>query len=66
MLVPLIAWRISRGLRDGRLPIYRTYVSKDEQPGRFRVMLLLHGITLLAAALISADLLFGLDLRGNP
>ena len=62
-LVPLIAWRIRRGLRDGRLPIYRTYVSKDEQPGRFRVMLVLHGLTLLAAALIAADLLLGLDLR---
>ncbi len=64
-LVPVSAWRIRRGLRDGRLPIYRTYVSKDEQPERFRVMFFLHGLTLLLAAVIAADLLLGLDLRSN-
>jgi hypothetical protein len=50
-------------LRDGRLPIYRTYVERNEQPGRFRVMLLLHGLSLVAVAIVAADLLLGLGLR---
>ena len=29
-LLPLIGWRIVRGLRDGRLPLYRTYVTREE------------------------------------
>jgi hypothetical protein len=63
VLVPIIIWRIRRGLRDGRLPIYRTYVERDEQPGRFRVMLILHCLSLILVTAISADLLLGLDLR---
>ena len=62
-VVVLIALRIRRGLRDGRLPIYRTYVERDEQPGRFRVMLLLHGMSLVLVAIVAADLLLGLGLR---
>ena len=62
-LVPLIALRIRRGLNDGRLPVYRTYVNRDEQPGRFRVMLVLHALSLVLIAIISADLLLGLGLR---
>ena len=62
-VVGLIAVRIRRGLRDGRLPIYRTYVNRDEQPGRFRVMLVLHALSLVMIAIISADLLLGLGLR---
>ena len=62
-LVALIASRIRRGLRDGRLPIYRTYVNRDEQPGRFRVMLILHGLSLVLVAIVAADLLLSLGLR---
>lgn len=62
-LVPIIAWRIRRGLRDGRLPIYRTYVRRDERPRRFLVMVVLHSLTLLLAAVVTADFLLGLDLR---
>ena len=64
-LVPIIAWRIRRGLREGQLPVYRTRVSRDEQPGRFRLMLVIHAITLLLVALIAADLLLCLDLMGR-
>ena len=64
-LLPIVAWRILRGLREGRLPIYRTYVSRDEQPGRFRFMLLLHGLSLLFVALVCAELLLGLGLRAK-
>ena len=62
-VVVLIARRIQRGLTDGRLPIYRTYVNRDEQPGRFRVMLFLHGLSLVLVAIVAADLLLGLGLR---
>jgi hypothetical protein len=62
-LVPLIALRIRRGLRDGRIAIYRTYVQRDEQPGRFRFMLVLHGLSLLLVAVAAADLLLGLGIR---
>ena len=33
-LLPLIALRIWRGLRDGRLPVYRTYLERDEHARR--------------------------------
>jgi hypothetical protein len=62
-VVALIADRIRRGLRDGRLPIYRTYVNRDEQPGRFRVMLILHSLSLVLVAVIAADLLLGLGIK---
>jgi hypothetical protein len=62
-LLPLIAMRIARGVRDGRLPVYRTYVDKAEQPGRFRFMLALHCLSLLLVAIAAADLLLGLGLR---
>jgi hypothetical protein len=62
-VVVLIALRIRRGLRDSRLPVYRTYVERGEQPGRFRVMLLLHGLSLVLVAIVAADLLLGLGLR---
>jgi hypothetical protein len=62
-LVPLIALRIRRGLTDGRIAIYRTYVRRDEQPGRFQFMVVLHSLSLVLIAIIAADLLFGLGIR---
>ena len=59
----LIALRIRRGLSDGRLPLYRTYVDRGEQPGRFRVLLFLHGLSLILVAIVAADLMLGLGLR---
>lgn len=64
-VVPLIFFRIRRGVEEGRLPIYRAYVSLAEQPGRYRVMLAIHILTLLLAAVIAIDLILGLDLRGS-
>ena len=60
-LVPVILWRIRRGLRDGRLPIYRTYLEREADPGRFRVLLVLHCLSLVVVAAIAAHLLLGLD-----
>jgi len=62
-LLPLIGWRIVRGLRDGRLPIYRTYLSRDASRSKFGILLALHLLSLLLVALVAADLLAGLGLR---
>ncbi|HMG48003.1 MAG TPA: hypothetical protein VK614_11150 [Allosphingosinicella sp.] len=62
-LLPLIGWRIVRGLRDGRLPLYRTHVSRGESSTRFGVLLILHALSFLLIAAVSADLLFNLGLR---
>jgi hypothetical protein len=63
ILLPLIAWRIVRGLRSGRLPIYRTYLAREESGAKFNLLLVLHGLSFLIVAAITADLLFGLRLK---
>ena len=62
-LVPLIASRIWRGWRHGRLPVYRSYLSREERPGAFHALLVFHVLSLVLAAVVSLDLLFGLNLR---
>jgi hypothetical protein len=63
-LLPLIGWRIFRGLRDGRMPVYRTHLSREESRSKFAVLLALHALSFLLIALVAADLLFGIGLRG--
>ena len=63
LLVPLIAVRIVRGLRDGELPLYRTRLTRDAGAARFNLLLALHAASLLLIAVIAADLLFGLGIR---
>jgi hypothetical protein len=62
-LLPMIAWRIRRGLREGRLPLYRTYVSRDEAGSKFGLLLALHALSFVVVAVIAADLLFQLGLK---
>ena len=62
-LLPLIAWRIRRGLKEGRLPLYRTYVSRDEAGSKFGLLLALHALSFLLVAAVAADLLFQLGLK---
>ena len=62
-LVPVIGWRILRGLREGRLPIYRTYLYRETAAAKFNVLLALHALSLIVVALVAADLLFGLGFR---
>ena len=62
-LVPLIGLRIVRGVREGQLPLYRTRVGREIGTARFNVLLALHALTLLLAALVAADLLLHLGLR---
>jgi hypothetical protein len=63
VLLPLIAWRIVRGLREGRLPVYRTYLGRDENAAKFNVLLALHAASFVLVAVVTADLLFGLRLK---
>jgi len=62
-LLPLIAWRIRRGLREGRLPLYRTYVGRDEAGSKFGLLLALHALSFVLVALIAADLIFQIGLK---
>ncbi|HEX6376404.1 MAG TPA: hypothetical protein VFZ91_11880 [Allosphingosinicella sp.] len=63
VLVPLIGLRVWRGLRDGRLPLYRTYVTLEQERGKFAFLLALHALSLVLIAGIAADLLFNLGIR---
>jgi hypothetical protein len=65
VLVLLIGWRISRGLRAGRLPVYRTYITREENRTKFDALLALHLASMALMATIAADLLLGLNLRGR-
>lgn len=60
-LLPLIAWRIRRGLKEGRLPLYRSYVGREEAGSKFGLLLGLHVLSFLVVGFIAADLLLGRD-----
>jgi hypothetical protein len=62
-LLPLIGLRLYRGLRDGRLPVYRATISREESAGKFWLLFVLHAASLVVVALVAADLLLGLGLR---
>ena len=64
-LLPLIAWRILRGLREGRLPLYRAYIARGDGAAKFGVLLALHALSLLLIGLVAADLLFNLGIRDS-
>jgi uncharacterized membrane protein len=64
-LLPLIAWRVRRGLKEGRLPLYRTYVDRGEAGSKFGLLLALHAASFVLVALIAADLLIGLGFRSG-
>ena len=63
VLLPLIANRILRGLRERRVPLYRTSVRREESEAKFMVLIALHVLSFVAVAVIAADLLLGLNLR---
>ena len=62
-LLPMIAWRIRRGLNEGRLPIYRTYLTREENGAKFQVLLAIHVVSFVVVAIIAVDMLFGLRLK---
>ena len=62
-LIPWIGWTVRRGLKDGKLPIGRSYVRRDERPGAYRALLGLWVAMAVISAMIGLDLLFGFDVR---
>jgi hypothetical protein len=65
ILLPLIGWRIVRGVKTGRLPLYRSYTTRDESGAKFNVLLALHALSFVLVALMAADLLFNLGFRSG-
>ena len=64
-LLPIVAWRILRGLREGRLPLYRTYIERGDNRAKFGVMLALHALSFVLIGIVAADLLFNLGIRDS-
>jgi hypothetical protein len=64
-VLPLLALRIWRGLQTGSLPIYRTYLHRDEDRAKFTTLLVIHVAIFALMVFIAADLLLGLGFR-NP
>jgi hypothetical protein len=62
-LLPVIGWRIWRGLRDGHMPVYRTHHHRADSRSKFAVLVALHALSFVLIALVAADLLLGLGLR---
>lgn len=63
-LVPVIGWRIWRGLKDGQLPLYRTRIDRAEAgAAKFNFLLGLHVLVMLVIAVVAVDLLLGLGLK---
>ena len=58
-VVPWIYWTVRRGLRDGRLPVGRIQVVRDERPGAFRALLWSYAVIAALMAYIALDLLSG-------
>ena len=63
-LLPVIGWRVWRGIKYGQLPLYRTRIDRAEAgAAKFNVLLGLHVLVMLLIAVVAVDLLFGLGLR---
>lgn len=62
-VVPWIGWTLARGLREGKLPIGRVHVRRDERPGGYRILLAFWATMALGSAMIMLDLLFGIEVR---
>jgi hypothetical protein len=62
-LLPFLALRLVRGVRDGQLPLYRTRVGREIGAARFNFLLALNALALVIVAVVAADLLLGLGLR---
>jgi hypothetical protein len=59
----MILSRIARGLREGRLPLYRTYIEREAGTAKFNTVLALHVLSLIAVAWIAIDLLLEVDMK---
>lgn len=62
----LLLLRIGQALGTGKVPLYRTRVSRAEAgDARFFALIGLNGLAFVAMFVIAADLIFGLGLRGR-
>lgn len=59
VIAPWIGWTLWRGFRQGRLPIGRGYVERDERPAPFTALLASYVIALALIVFVGLDLLFG-------
>ena len=62
-LLPLIGQRVVLGLKHGRLPLYGTYLTREESGSKFAALLGLHILSFLLVAIVAADLLLNLGIR---
>ena len=61
-VVPWLVWRLRRGFVEGKLPVGRAYLFREERPGAFRALFAAYVAATAAMAFIGVDLLVGLDL----
>ena len=62
-LLPVIGWRIWRGMTHGQLPLYRTRIDRSVGAGKFNFLLGLHALVFIVIAVVATDLLLGLGLK---
>jgi hypothetical protein len=62
-LLPVIGWRIWRGVKHGQLPVYRTRIDRSVGASKFNFLLGVHALIFLLIAVVAADLLLGLGLK---
>ena len=62
-VVPWLVWRLRRGLVEGKLPIGRSHLLRDERPGAFRALFAVYVAAAALMGFIAADLLVGIDFR---
>ena len=62
-LLPVIGWRIWRGLKQGELPLYKTRIDRSVGATKFNFLLGLHVLLFLLIAVVAADLLLNLGLK---
>ena len=62
-LLPVIGWRIWRGVTQGELPLYKTRIDRSVGAAKFNFLLGLHVLLFLLIGVVAADLLLGLGLK---
>lgn len=62
-LLPVIGWRIWRGIKGGQLPLYKTRIDRSAGVAKFNVLLGLHFLLFVLIAVVATDLLLGLGLK---
>ncbi len=65
VLAGLLVRRVAAALRTGEVPLYRTRMKRSEVgTAKFNALVALNAVGAVVIAVIGADLLFGLGLKG--